>query len=119
VAPASHESAGKRRPAGTRRGSRHLRQALIEAAKAASRSKGTFLAARYHRIARRRGANKAAVAVAHSILIAVHHMLTTGELYNDLGAEFFDQRTDPERKIRQHITALQAAGYTVTPSTAA
>ena len=85
VAPASHESAGKRRPAGTRHGSRHLRDALIEAARAAARTKGTFLSARYSRIARRRGPNKAAVAVAHSILVAVHHMLLTGEIYNDLG----------------------------------
>jgi transposase len=116
VAPASHESAGKRRPAGTRRGSRHLRQALIEAARAAAASKGTFLSARYWRIARRRGPNKAAVAVAHSILVAVHHMLTTGEIYNDLGAECFDKHVDPTRRIRRAITELEAAGYTVTPA---
>ena len=119
VAPASHESAGKRRPAGTRRGSRHLRHALIEAAKAASRSKATFLAARYNRIARRRGPNKAAVAVAHSILIAVHHMLSTGELYNDLGAEFYDKHKDPDRRIRRQIAELEAAGHSVSRTPAA
>src|SRR3546814_12322968 len=86
VAPASHESAGKRRSAGTRHGSRHLREALIEAARAAARTKGTFLSARYSRLVRRRGPNKAAVATAHPILIAVHHMLSTGEVYRDLGA---------------------------------
>jgi transposase len=119
VAPASHESAGKRRPAGTRHGSRHLRHALIEAARAAARTKGTFLSARYSRIARRRGPNKASVAVAHSILVAVHHMLLTGEVYNDVGAEFFDKRTDPARRIRRHIAELEAAGYIVTLTPAA
>ena len=112
VAPASHQSAGKRHPAGTRR----LRQALIEAARAAAASKGTFLSARYWRIARRRGPNKAAVAVAHSILVAVHHMLTTGEIYNDLGGEFFDQRVDPTRRVRRAIAELEAAGCTVNPA---
>jgi transposase len=119
VAPASHESAGKRRPAGTRHGSRHLRDALTEAARAAARTNGTFLSARYSRIARRRGPNKAAIAVAHSILVAVHHMLLTGEIYNDLGAEFFNQRNDPARAVRRHIAELEAAGYTVTLTPAA
>ncbi len=119
VAPASHESAGKRRPAGTRHGSRHLRQALIEAARAASRSKGTFLSARYARIARRRGPNKAAVAIAHSILVSVWHMLCTGEIYQDLGANFYDKKKDPGRELRRHVAELEAAGYTVTLTTAA
>ena len=119
VAPASHESAGKRRPAGTRHGSRHLRDALIEAARAAAHTKGTFLSARYSRIARRRGPNKAAVAIAHSILVAAHHMLLTGEIYHDLGADFYDKRTDPARHIRRHVAELEAAGYTVTLTPAA
>lgn len=119
VAPASHESAGKRRPAGTRHGSRHLRRALVEAARAAARTKGTFLSARYQRIARRRGPNKAAVAVAHTMLIAVHHMLTTGEVYNDIGADFFERHVDPARRIRRHVAELEAAGFTVTLTPAA
>lgn len=119
VAPASHESAGKRRPAGTRHGSRHLRHALIEAARAAARTKGTFLSARYGRIARRRGPNKAAVAIAHSILVSVWHMLTTGEIYQELGADFYDKKKDPAREVRRHIAELEAAGYTVTLTTAA
>jgi transposase len=119
VAPASYESAGKRRPAGTRHGSRHLRTALIEAARAAARTKGTFLSARYNRIAHRRGPNKAAVAIAHSILVAVHNMLSTGEVYKDLGADYYDKRTDPTRKVRRHVAELEAAGYTVTLAPAA
>jgi transposase len=118
VAPAAHESAGKRRPAGTRHGSRHLRHTLIEAARAAARTNGTFLSARYARIARRRGSNKAAVAVAHSMLVAAHHMLLTGEVYNDLGAAFFDKPTDPARRLQRHIAELESAGYTVTRTAA-
>ena len=119
VAPASYESAGKRRPAGTRHGSRHLRQALIEAARAASRTKGTFLAARYSRIARRRGPNKAAVAIAHTILVSAWHMATTGETYVDLGEDFYTQRQDPARRVNHHVRQLEAAGYTVTLTPAA
>jgi transposase len=119
VAPASHESAGKHRPAGTRHASGHLRDNLIEAAHAAARSKGTFLSARYTRIVRRRGPNKAAVAIAHSILVAAHHMLTTGEIYQDLGADYYTKRRDPQREIRRHIAQLEAAGYTVTLTPAA
>ena len=92
---------------------------MIEAARAAAHTKGTFLAARYNRIARRRGPNKAAVAIAHSILVAVHHMLTTGEIYHDLGAEFFDKPSDPDHRIQRHVAELEAAGYTVTLTPAA
>jgi transposase len=119
VAPASRESAGKRRPAGTRHGSRHLRHTLIEAARAAARTKGTFLSARYQRITRRRGPNKAAVAIAHTILNSAHHMLLTGEIYHDSGADYFNQRhNDPDRKLQRQIAELQAAGYTITRTAA-
>jgi transposase len=122
LAPASHESAGKRRPAGTRHGSRHLRDALIEAARAAARTKNTFLAARYARLARRRGPNKAAVAIAHSILVAAWHMANTGELYHDPGGNYYTTKTanhDPARRVNHHVAQLQAAGYTVTLTPAA
>jgi transposase len=119
VAPASRESAGKHRSAGTRHGSRHLRHSLIEAARAAARTKGTFLSARYHRIARRRGPNKAAVAIAHTMLVSAHHMLLTGEIYRDLGADYYDKRNnDPDHKLHRHIAELQAAGYTITRTAA-
>lgn len=114
LAPGSHESAGKRKPAGTRPGGRHLRVALVEAAKSASRTNDTFLAARYRRIARRRGPNKATIAVAHTILCTVWHLLSTGEAYNDLGADFYEQRREPARKVNRAVADLEAAGYTVT-----
>lgn len=119
VAPATSESAGKRRPAGTRHGSRHLRETLVESARAAARTKGTFLSARYSRIVRRRGPNKAAVAIAHTILLAVHHILSTAEPYHDLGADFYTRRVDPDTLARRHVAQLEAAGYTVTIKPAA
>lgn len=119
VAPASHESAGKRRAAGTRRGGRALKVALTEAAKAASRSKGTRLAARYQQIARRRGPGRATTAVAHTILAIVWHMLSTGEVYTDLGADFYERKRDPAREINRHIKALLDQGYEITAPKAA
>lgn len=114
VAPANHESAGKRRPAGTRQGGRWLRNALIEAAKAAARTNDTYLAAKYHKVARRRGPNKATVAVAHAITVAVWHMLTTGQPYQDLGGAYFDQRRNPERQAQHLVHKLAQLGYTAT-----
>jgi transposase len=119
VAPANHESAGKRRPAGTRHGGTWLRRALIEAAKSASRSQGSYLSAQYRRIAARRGPNKATVAVAHSILIAAWHILTTGQPYQDLGPDWFSSRRSPEHETRRLIARLEALGHTVTLTPAA
>jgi hypothetical protein len=119
VAPANHESAGKRRPAGTRQGGRWLRNALIEAAKAAARTKDTYLAAKYRQVARRRGPNKATVAVAHAIIIAVWHLLTTGETYQDLGGDYFEKRRDPEREAQRLVRKLADLGYQATLEPAA
>jgi transposase len=113
VAPASHESAGRRRPAGTRQGSTSLQIALVEAAKAASRSKGTYFYAQYSRLAKRRGSNKATVAVAHSILDVAWHLLTNGTLYNDPGAQFFESRHDPEVEAKRLQRKIEALGFEV------
>ena len=95
VAPASYESAGKRRPAGTRNGAPWLKRVLIESARAAARTKGTYYYAKYARIAKRRGPNKAVVAVAHSMLDTTWHLLTNGTLYQDPGVDYFGHRHDP------------------------
>jgi transposase len=118
VAPANHESAGKRRPAGTRQGASWLRRTLIEAAKAASRTKDTYLAAQYRQIAARRGPNKATVAVAHSILVAAWHLLSTGQTYNDLGGDYFSTRNS-EAEIRRLVKRLEALGQQVQVNPAA
>jgi transposase len=113
LAPASYESAGKRRPAGTRHGTPWLRRTLVEAARAAARTKGSYSSAQYVRIARRRGPNKAAVAVAHSILEVVWHLLTTGALYQDPGADYFQRRHDPVAEAKRLTRRIEALGFDV------
>jgi transposase len=113
LAPASHESAGKRRPAGTRQGSPWLRRTLLEAARAAARSRTSYSNAQYSRIAKRRGPNKAAVAVAHSMLEVVWHLLTTGTLYHDPGADYFERWHDPAAEAKRLKRRIEALGYDV------
>jgi transposase len=113
LCPGNNESAGKRKAGKTSKGNRWLRRALTEAAWAASRRKGTYLAAQFHRIARRRGARRAIVAVAHTLLIITYQMLSKNLPYSDLGADHFD-RLQPDRLRRYHLSKLQALGYDVT-----
>jgi transposase len=114
LCPGSHESAGKRRRVGTTHGNPWLRRALIESARAAARTKGSYFGAQYRQIAHRRGPNKAAVAVAHSLIELVWHLLTTGELFTDLGDDYFTTRQDPERRARRLVAQLEELGFTVT-----
>jgi transposase len=116
VCPGNDQSAGKRRSGKTTKGSKWLRGALIEAAKSAARTKNTYLSAQYARLRTRRGANRASVSVAHSILTAAWHMLSTGEIYHDLGGDYFARR-DPERTTRRLIAQLERLGHTVTLTT--
>jgi transposase len=116
LCPGNDQSAGKRRSGKTRKGSKWLRASLAEAAIAATRTKQSYLAAQYQRLRGRRGHLKALTAVGHSILTAIWHMLTTGELYRDLGADYFARR-DPERITRRLIRRLEALGHTVTLQT--
>ena len=116
VCPGNDESAGKRRSGRTRKGSKWLRANLIEAATAASRTKNTYLQAQYQRLRARRGHARAITAVAHSMMIAVWHILSTGEIYRDLGGDYFSQR-DPERTTRRLIAQLEKLGHVVTLET--
>ena len=86
---------------------------LKESALAAVRAKDVYLAAQYARLKPRRGHKKALGAVKHSIICACWHMLTTGELYNDLGGDYF-QRRDPEREAQRLVKRLEALGHVVT-----
>ena len=108
----NHVSAGKRTSGRTRKGNRALRAALVEAAQAAGRSKRTYLGAQFRRLAARRGKKKAAVAVGHTILVIVYHLLTEGSVYQDLGPQFFDAR-DRQRVERRLVHRLEALGYKV------
>jgi transposase len=111
--PGNDQSAGRRRSGRTRKGSKWLDWALEEAALAATRTNDVYLQAQYQRLRPRRGHKKALGAVKHSIIIACWHMLSTGELYNDLGGDYFRKR-DPERATKRLITQLEALGHTVT-----
>jgi transposase len=113
ISPGNNESAGKRKSGKTPKGNRWLRGALGETACAASRTKNTYLTAQFRRIAGHRGKKRALVAVAHTQLIAIYHMLRTNTPYKDLGADHFE-RMDPQRLTRHHVQKLQALGYTVT-----
>lgn len=114
LAPGNHESAGKHRRVGTRPGDRWLRRVLIEAARAAARTGGSYFGAQYRQIAKRRGPNKAAVAVAHSLLDVVSYLLSTDEQFTDLGADYFQKRLDPERQAHRLVRQLERLGHTVT-----
>ena len=113
VAPAIHESAGKRTPAGTRHGNKFLTSMLVEAANSAARSKHTYLAAQHARIASRRGHNRAAMAVAHSMLVAAYHMLIRDEPYHDLGPTWLDEHARNQANTRRLVTQLERLGHTV------
>ena len=118
MAPGNKESAGKRLSGRTRKGNRWLRAALVEAAHGAARTKGTYLAAQYRRLAARRGAKRAAVAVGHSLLVIAYHLLREQTTYRDLGSTYFDAR-DREAVARRAVGRLQALGFTVTIQRAA
>jgi transposase len=113
VCPGNDESAGKRRSGKTRKGSKWLRANLIEAATAASRTKDTYLQAQYQRLRARRGHARAITALAHSMLVATWHILTTGEVYRDPGGDYFARR-DPERQTRRLVAHLEKLGHVVT-----
>ena len=112
--PGNHESAGKRRRVRTTHGNQWLRRALVESARSAVRTKGSYFGAQYRQIARRRGPNKAAVAVAHSLTELIWHILSTGEVFHDLGQDYFHTRHDPQRQARRLVTQLETLGFTVT-----
>src|SRR5512144_395790 len=98
-------------------GNRWLRRTLIEAARAAARSKGSYFGAQYRQIAKRRGPNKAAVAVAHSLSDLIWHMLTTGECFTDLGADYFQRRRDPSaRPIGWCGSFTRSASRSISPT---
>ena len=112
MCPGNNESAGKRKTGKTRKGSKWLRQVLTEAAHGAAATKNTYLGALYRRLAPRRGTRKALVAVGHAILVIVYHVLKRGEPYQDLGANYFDER-DQLNVRRRLVRRLEQLGYQV------
>jgi transposase len=112
LTPGNNQSAGKKRSSRTRKGDRWLRSGLIQAAHAAARKNTCYLAGQYHRLAARRGAKKAAVAVAHSILVIAYHILSRREPYRDLGPNYFDERKR-EATVQRLTHRLENLGYRV------
>ncbi|MCL6577586.1 IS110 family transposase [Kyrpidia sp.] len=113
LCPGNNESAGKRHSGKTRKGNPWLREALVEAARATSRTKNTYLAAKYHRIAARRGSKRAAVAIAHWILVIIYHLLTKKTVYQDLGPNY-QERKNREAVIRRYKKKLENLGLKIT-----
>ena len=109
--PGNHESAGKRRSGKSRKGSKWLQTTLNESAKAAARSKGTYLSAQYTRLRGLRGPRKATGALRHSILIAVYHILERKVPYQELGADYFEQRRSLEHRTKRLVRQLQQLGH--------
>ncbi|HLW00367.1 MAG TPA: IS110 family transposase [Ktedonobacterales bacterium] len=120
VCPGNKQSGGKRLSGKTTHGNPYLRAVLGEVAWAISHTKDNYLSAQFHRIARRRGKQKAVVAVSHSVLIILYHMLREGRPYSDLGPDYFE-KLEATQIERYHVRRLEQLGYTVTltPASAA
>lgn len=113
VCPGNKQSGGKRLSGKTTKGNPYLRAVLGEVAWAISHTKDNYLSAQFHRIARRRGKQKAVVAVSHSVLVILYHMLREGRPYTDLGPDYFEQ-LEATRIEHYHVRRLEQLGYTVT-----
>jgi transposase len=112
LAPGKNESAGRQRSGRTRKGNTWIRAALAQAAKAAARMKHTALAARYHRIAARRGAKKATIALAHTLLVIAYHVILRREPDHELGEDYLS-RLEPEARARRLVRQLARLGFDV------
>ena len=112
-APGNYQSGGKRYSGRTTKGNRPIGAAITQAAWAASPTKGTWLKARYHRLAARRGKQRAIVAIGRSMLVSIWHMLSRQEPYQDLGADYYDQRRK-ETKVSYFTKQLSNLGFVVT-----
>ena len=118
LCPGNNESAGKRKSGKTAKGNKVLRTTLITCAHSAVRVKDSFFSAQFARISAHRGSKRAYVAVAHSMLIAIYHVLSTGEIFKDLGSNYYNQ-FNKERKANSMVKKLKTLGYDVTIATAA
>lgn len=112
MCPGNNQSAGKRRRGKTRKGSRWLRRALVEAAHGAARTKQSYFNALYHRVASRRGKPRAAIAVGHALLVTGYYLVTRQCSYQDLGNSYFDDRNREALK-RRAVRRLEQLGFQV------
>ena len=112
VCPGNNESAGKRRSGKTRKGNSLLRTTLVICAQGASRAKGSFFSAQYSRLMIRRGKNRAKMAVAHSLLIAIYYIIRDRVPFHDLGEDYYN-RFNTESKIKMYIRKLEDLGVSI------
>lgn len=110
LSPGNNESAGKRRSGRTTKGNKLLKTTMIQCAHSAVMVKSSYFCAQFQRISARRGRKRAYVAIAHSMLIAVYHMLKNGQVFSDLGADYYNQ-FNKERKINACLRKLQSLGW--------
>jgi transposase len=113
VCPGSNESAGKRKNTRTTKGNVYLKTALVEAANAAAKAKGTYLRDKFYRLKARRGYKRAAVAIAHKILVSIYHMFSKNVSYNDLGDLYLD-KINKHHLTRNLVHRLERLGFHVT-----
>lgn len=113
VSPGNNNSGGKNKSGKTTKGSRWLRATLTQAAWAASRKKDSYFRAQYYRLASRRGKKRALLAVGHSLLVAIYHVLKNGTTYQELGADYFD-KLSAKRLVPYLLKRLKTLGYDVT-----
>jgi len=118
ICPGNNESAGKRKSSHIGQGNRWLRSALVEAARATAHTKNNYLSAQYHRLASRRGSNRATIALAHTILVIIYYMLVRGTSYHELGGNYFDERNE-QAAIKRAVNRIEQLGYKVTLELAA
>lgn len=112
VSPGNNQSGGKSYSGRVTPGNKWLKRALVESAWGASRTKGTYLKARYHRLASRRGRKRALLAIGHTLLIMAYHIVKEQYTYKELGADYFDRLN--EQYILKRLTAkLEILGYQV------
>ena len=112
LCPGHHESAGRQKSGRTRKGNRWLRAALVQAALGAIGTRDCALAARYRRLVRHTGHNKAVVAVAHALLVTIYHVVARETAYTEQGAAYFDAR-HAERVTQRAVRALERQGFRV------
>ena len=112
MCPGNNESAGKKKSGKTKKANSTLKKTLVQCGRAAANSKDTYLNALFHRIASRRGAKRAAVAVGHAILVICYHMIQDRTHYHDLGPDYF-QRRNKDALVRQNVKRLESLGYKV------
>lgn len=112
ISPGNNESAGKRKSGKVTPGNKWLKSTLVEAAWAASKSKKTYLSARYRRLAAKRGKKRAALAVGHTILIMAYHIVKERSTYNELGADYFE-RLNEQRLVKRLASRISSLGYEI------